>query len=108
MLEARKEIIDNFGKQKEVEEVLKVFVDKSETFFDVDNVRWNNVDIFFKTKENTDTWNISKFKKRIFSKCKFWDNFRTLDNLNTREDIEKTKHERLQSKFQMLSRGYQF
>ena len=55
VLEARKEIIDNLGKQKEVEEVLKICVDKSETFFDVDNVRWNNVDIFFKTKENTDT-----------------------------------------------------
>ena len=63
VLEARKEIIDNLGKQKEVEEVLKIFVDKSETFFDVDNVRWNNVDIFFKTKEKTDTWNNSKFKR---------------------------------------------
>ena len=108
MLEARKDIIDNLGKQNEVEEVIKVFVDKSETFFDVDNVRWNNVDIFFKTKEKTDTWNNSKFKRRFFSKCKLWDNFRTLDKLNNREDIEKTKHERLQIKFQMLSRGYQF
>ena len=41
VLEARKDIIDNLGKQNEVEEVIKVFVDKSETFFDVDNVRWN-------------------------------------------------------------------
>ena len=63
VLESRKDIIENLGKQNEVEEVIKVFVDKSETFIDVDNVRWNNVDIFFKTKEKTDTWNNSKFKR---------------------------------------------
>ena len=41
---------------KEVVKVEKVFVDKAKTFFDSDNVRWNNCDIFLTTKEEADTW----------------------------------------------------
>ena len=36
---------------EEIDEVLKVYVDKSESIMDVDNVRRNSVDIFLNTRE---------------------------------------------------------
>ena len=50
VLQARKDIIEKLCKQKEVEKVDKVFVDKMESFMDVDNVRWNSIDVFLTTK----------------------------------------------------------
>ena len=71
VLEARKVIIEQLGTQKEVVKVEKVFINKSETFFDVDNVRWNNIDIFITSNEKADAWKDSKFLQIIFSKCLF-------------------------------------
>ena len=106
VLEARKVIIEQLGTQKEVVKVEKVFINKSETFFDVDNVRWNNCDIFLTTKEKAETWKNSKFRQNIFSKCFLWDNFRCFEGLNTREGLLRRKEEQMQ--FQMSNRGYHF
>ena len=46
VLEARENKIKKLSEQEEVSEVLKVYVNKSDTNMDVDNLRWNCVDIF--------------------------------------------------------------
>ena len=106
VLEARKTIIERLDKQKEVIKVEKVFVDKSETFFDVDNVRWNNIDISITSNEKADAWKDSKFLQIIFSKCFLWENFRSFEGLNTREILLRRKEEQLQ--FEISTRGYLF
>ena len=45
-MEARKRILEKLDEMEEIDKVLKVYVDKSESFMDVDNVRWNSADIF--------------------------------------------------------------
>ena len=51
---------------EEIDEVLKVYVDKSESFMDVDNVRSNSVDIFRNTRKDVKKWEDSNFRKHIF------------------------------------------
>ena len=97
---------DTYVDKKEVKKVDKVFVDKSNTFMDVDNVRWNAADIFLKTSETADSWTESKFRRRIFSKCYLWENFRTVNGIKTRDDIVRMKQEQMQ--FELRSRGYFF
>ena len=72
VLEARKELIEKLSKQNGVEKVDKVFVDKNETFLDIDNLRWNSTDIVLSTSENVKVWEDNKFRKQIFSKCLLW------------------------------------
>ena len=43
VMEARKRILDKLGTTDEVQDVLKVHVDKFESFLDVDGLRWNSV-----------------------------------------------------------------
>ena len=106
VLEARKTIIERLDKQKEVLKVEKVFMDKLETFFDVDNVRWSNIDIFITSNEKADAWKDSKFLQIIFSKCFLWENFRSFEGLNTREILLRRKEE--QHQFDISTRGYRF
>ena len=61
--------------------VEKVFVSKSETFLNVDNVIRNDCDVFLTTKEKAETWKSSKFRQNIFSKFYFWYNFRSFDEI---------------------------
>ena len=77
--------------KKEVVKVEKVCVDKSKTFFDSDNVRWNNCDIFLTTKEEADTWKTANFNKIYVQMCFLWDNFRSFEGLNTREGLLRRK-----------------
>ena len=106
VLQARKDIIEKLCKQKEVEKVDKVFVDKMESFMDVDNVRWNSIDVFLTTKEKQKVWKDSNFRQNIFSKCFLWENFRNHDGLNTRQNMQRRKEE--QRQLEMSTRGYHF
>ena len=72
VLEARKELIEKLSKQNGVEKVDKVFVDKNETFLDIDNLRWNSTDIVLSTSEKVKVWEDNKFRKQIFSNFLFW------------------------------------
>ena len=106
VLQARKDIIEKLCKQKEVEKVDKVFVDKMESFMDVDNVRWNSIDVFLTTKEKQKVWKDSNFRQNIFPKCFLWENFRNHDGLNTRQNMQRRKEE--QRQLEMSTRGYHF
>ena len=62
--EARKRILEEFNEMEEIYEVLKVYVDKSESFMDFDNVSRNSVDIFINTKEDANKWKDNNFRKQ--------------------------------------------
>ena len=64
-LEARKNIIEKLNEQDEVEKVLKVYVDTFDSYIDVDNVRWNSVDIFLTTNNDSNTWKKKFFRQNI-------------------------------------------
>jgi hypothetical protein len=89
---------------EEIDEVLKVYVDKSESFMDEDNIRWNSVDIFLNTTEDAEKWEDTKFRKRIFSRCFLWGSYKTFGREYTRGDVKKRIEER--GLFEMRSRGY--
>ena len=65
MLETRQNLIDKLNNQREVESVDKVYVDKNESFIDVNNLQWNSVDIFLKSKQKLKTWQGSVICGRI-------------------------------------------
>ena len=62
VLEARKNIIEKINEQVE-----KVYVNKTDTVMDVDNLRWDCVDIFLNSNGGSKKWKESKFRKNIFS-----------------------------------------
>ena len=64
--------MEKLNDQEEVETVDKVFVDKNESFVDVDGLQWYSVDVFLKTRENSKIWNDLNFKRKLFSKCYLW------------------------------------
>ena len=47
---------------EEVDEGLKVCVDKFESFIDVHNVRWNSVDDLLNTREADSKWEDNNFR----------------------------------------------
>ena len=71
---------------------------------DVDNVRWNNADIFLTTNKTEDDWKDSKFKKKIFSKHYLCENFRANIGVSNRKNVYSRKQEQID----MISRGYSF
>ena len=63
--EARNAIIDKLNAQDGVDKLLKVYVDKNETFMDVDKVFWNSADDTLATKSKTGNWKKQSFIKNI-------------------------------------------
>ena len=61
------QITYNILHKEEVSEVLKVYVNKTNTVMDVDNLRWDCVDIFLNSNGGSKKWKESKFRKNIFS-----------------------------------------
>ena len=104
VLVTRQNLIEKLNDQKEVESVEKVYVDKTESFIDVDDLQWNSVDIFLKSKNNTKIWKDLKFRRQIFSKCYLWDTFEDYYGEKSRENIKRIKEEERASV--MRSRGY--
>ena len=104
VLEARKNIIEKLSEQEEVSEVLKVYVSKMDTIMDVDNLRWNCVDIFLTPKGGCKKWKEIKFRKLIFSKCFLWESFESCDGDVNREEFNRKKEEK--KLYELWSRGY--
>ena len=67
-MDARKTIIEKLSEQDDVEKVLKVFVNKNESLWDINNFICNSVDIVLSTKQSVNVWEKKMFKKNIFSK----------------------------------------
>ena len=74
-----------------VESVEKVYVDKTESFIDVDDIQWNSVDKFLKSKNNAKIWKDLKFRRQIFSKCYLWDTFEDYYGGKSREILRELK-----------------
>ena len=72
VLKARKSVIEKLEEQVEVEKVKTVYINKSDTYFDKDNLRWNTIEIVLTTKKPKSLWNDKKFKNSLFSKCYIW------------------------------------
>ena len=66
VFEARKVIMEKLNEQNEVEQVLKAYVNKNETFMDINNVIWNSVDIVLSTKKAANLWENKKFSFLFF------------------------------------------
>ena len=92
-LKARKPIIENILKQDEVEQVLKLYIDKMYTHVDVDNICWNTIDLIISTKKNPNIWKETKFKKRIFLKCYLWETIHNCNGEVSREDFKRQQRE---------------
>ena len=104
MFTTRQILIEKLNEQDEVEIVDKVFVDKNESFVDVDNLQWNTVDIFLKSKENLQAWKDLHFRKRIFSKCYLWETFKDRHGEKSRENLKTIQEDERNSI--MRARGY--
>ena len=104
VLKARGRVIEKLKDQKEVIEVSKVFVSKVETHQDVDNLRWNKVDIFLKSNKKFKLWEEVNFRKNIFSKCYLWETFKSFDGEISRKDLIRIREENINA--DLRSRGY--
>ena len=100
----RQILIDKLKNQEEVETVDKVYVDKNESFIDVNSLQWNSVDIFLKSRKNLIFWKDLKLRRKIFSKCYLWETFEDYYGEKSRENIKRIKEEKRAS--EMRSRGY--
>ena len=103
-MECRKKIIEKLSEQDDVDEVLKVFVSKSENYFDVDNLQWNKIDITLNSKKDSKCWQDNKFRRQIYSKCYLWDTFKDFAGECSREDLNRRRKENLDANLRM--RGY--
>ena len=104
VLETRKNIIETLNKQAEVEEVLKAFISKVESFSDVDGLAWNKADITFKSQKDLKYWKSAKLRRSIFSRCYLWETFKDFDGEYSREDLIKRRTARINEDLRM--RGY--
>ena len=89
--EARNAIIDKLNAQDEVDKVLKVYVDKNETFVDVDNVFWNSADVILAIKSKTSDRKKQSFIKNIFARSYLLKTCETFEGEISREDIRRRK-----------------
>ena len=99
VLDTRKHIIRKLSEQEEVDEVLKVFVSKVESYFDVNNIKWNKADITLNSTKELKCWQETIFRKGLFSKCYLWDSFQNFDGECTREDLVKRRQERIRPRY---------
>ena len=95
---------EKLSEQEEVDEVLKVFVSKVESYVDVDNLKWSKADISLNSKKYLKCWQETILRKRLFSKCYLWDSFQNFDGECTREGLVKRRQERINADLRM--RGY--
>ena len=93
--------IEKLNEQNEVESVDKVFVDKNESFLDIDNLQWNSVDIYLQSKENAKVWNDLNFRRKLFSQCYLWE---TWYGERSRVNLKRMKEDKRLS--DMRLRGY--
>ena len=91
VFETRKSIIEKLLEQKDIEKVLKLYIDKMYTYADVNNVFWNNADIIITSKRDSKLWKNAKFKQNIFSKCFLWETYETYEGEISREDIDRKR-----------------
>ena len=75
------------NEQKEVSKVEKVYVNKNDTFIDIDNLRWNSVDIVLSTTENEKVWNDKNFRRKLFSNCFLWQTYEDESGEYSRENM---------------------
>ena len=104
VLEARNIWMEKLNEQKEVSKVEKVYVNKNDTFIDIDNLRWNSVDIVLSTTENEKVWKDKNFRRKLFSNCFLWQTYEDESGEYSRENINFRKEQRRLS--EMRSMGY--
>ena len=104
VFETRTKLMEKLNQLKEVESVDKVYVDKDESFYDVDNLKWNSVDIYLKSNENLNVWSDLYFRRKIFSQCYLWETYQHRYGERSRENLKSIKEDQRLS--DMRSRGY--
>ena len=93
VMDARTKIIEKLNKQKEIENILSVFVNsRCRMFYDRDGKLLTEADIKFKTKyENL--FRSSKFRKSLFENCQLRETFPFQNGRMTREEYVKFRNE---------------
>ena len=100
VLEARNNVMEKLDEQNEAEKVLKVYVDKFESFIDTNNILWRTIDIFLTTTKKANCWKDPGFVRSIYQNCYL----RKSVNGQTREDLKRRKEEKYNE--EMRARGY--
>ena len=96
--------MENLNEQSEVETVKTVYVNKSDTYMDIDNLRWNTIEIVLTTNKTEILWKDRKFRHNIFSKCFLWETVQTNLGEHNREFFNKQKEDIRNS--ELMARGY--
>ena len=96
--------MDKLKEQSDVESVKTVYVSKNDSFFDIDDLRWNTIEIVITSKKNETTWKDKKFRKSLFSKCYLWETVETNLGEHTRAYFFKQKEDQRNS--ELRARGY--
>ena len=104
VLEARQVVMEKLNEQSEVEKVKTVYVNKSDTYMDIDNLRWNTIEIVLITNKTEILWKDRKFRHNIFSKCYLWETVKTDLGEHNREFFNKQKEDICKSG--LMARGY--
>ena len=99
VLKTRKAVIEILEEQVEVEKVKTVYINKCDTYFDKDDLRWNATEILLTTKKPASYWKDKKFKCSPFSKCYIWETVET-----NREYFSQQKQEMRNA--ELRTRGY--
>ena len=72
---------------------------------DIDNLRWNSIDIILTTSEKVNVWKDINFRKQFFSKCKLWATYEDESGQHSRNNLKFRKDQNRLA--EMRSRGYQ-
>ena len=104
VLKTRKVVIEKLEEQVEVEKVKTVYINKCDTYFDKDDLRWNSTEILLTTKKPASYWKDKKFKCSLFSKCYIWETVETNLGEHNREYFSQQKQEMRNA--ELRTRGY--
>ena len=71
---------------------------------DIDNLRWNTIEIVLTTNKTENLWKDRKLRHNIFSKCFLWVTVQTNLGEHNREFFNKQKEDIRNS--ELMARGY--
>ena len=104
VLKARQTVMDRLNEHSDVETVKTVYVSKDNSYFDIDDLKWNTIEIVLTTKKKEVTWKDKKIRKSVFSKCYLWETIET--NLGEHNRTYFLKQKEDQRNTEMRARGY--
>ena len=104
VFKVRDNLMKKLEENEEVEKVTKVYVNKSDTFIDEDNLKWHTVDVTLTSTHNSKKWKETYFRRHIFQNCCLWDTYSDYFGEISRKHVERRKKESRSA--EMRAMGY--